>query len=236
MPLRLRPSVLTAGFVVLFAVIANLAWATAVTTTGPWFDASVSLTVYSLALVLGASLSIVLVHQAAARAAHLDASLMRLDRRIALLRAAQTSETRRSPPPDELDLDAGLAGFPDGGSRALVRLEKQGHDTLVPVPSGVAAGTRGTRTAILRELTRERIAIRESWAKVWSTAAGPILAAVGFLAIAGPMLPGSGGFAAAHYVLNTTLILFLSYGFAPLVAWTVIALAMMGSPGRRSVA
>ena len=85
---RLRPSVLTAGFAVLFAVIANLAWATAIATTGPWFDAGTGLAVYSVALVLATVLVVFLVQQATARISRLDASLVRLDRRIALLRAA----------------------------------------------------------------------------------------------------------------------------------------------------
>ncbi len=235
MSARLRPSVVTAGFTILFAVIANLAWATAITTTGPWYDETVGLVVYSVALLAGTLLAVLVVHQASARMAHLQASLARLDRRIALLRAGGRPVRRPAPRPDA-DLEDDLDASADGGVRELVRLEKEGHDTLVPVPPGPEDRFGGARTALLRQLTRERIAIREARMEVWSTAAGPVAASLVFLAIAGPMLPGSGGFAAAHYVLNTTLILFLSYGFAPLAAWSVLALGRMSSSDRRAAA
>src|SRR2546426_376907 len=44
---------------------------------------------------------------------------------------------------------------------------------------------------------------------------------------AGAMLPGSDGFAASHFQLNTGLILFLGYGWMFLVLWAVLALAML---------
>ena len=164
--------------------------------------------------------------------ARLDASLVRLDRRIALLRVSRGPPGRRSVHSDSEDPDVLRGGLADGGSPSLAQAEKEGHDALVPLLPEQRSRQGNARTELLRQLVRERIAIRESRGRVWTTAAGPLLACVAFLAIAGPMLPGSEGFAAAHYVLNTTLILFLSYGFAPLVAWSVVALGMMGSlPG-----
>lgn len=233
MAIRLRPSILTAGFGVLLAVIADLAWATAITTTGPWFTPSVSLAVYVTAIVLAAALSIVLVHEATSRVAALTASLARLDRRIALLRPARGSRGGGAAPSAGSDPEDDLNGLPSGGTRVLVRLEKEGHDALIPLPPGSGGAASTARTEVLRQLLRERLEIREARARVWSTAAGPVLASLVFLVIAGPMLPGSDGFAAAHYVLNTTLVLFLSYGLAPLVAWALLALAIMGSPAGR---
>lgn len=218
---RFPPSYLTAGFAVLFAVIAALAWATALATTGPWFDANVSLAVYATALVLATVLAVFLVQQATARVSRLDASLARLDRRIAMLRAGLSRTPFRGRGEPSVPVDA----FADGGSRLLLDAEKEGHDSLVPLP-GDSRGTAGSvRVELLRQMVRERMAIREARSRVWSAVAGPVLLSFLYLSIAGPMLAGSGGFAAAHYVLNTALILFLSYGFAPLVAWSVLSLA-----------
>ncbi len=229
---RLRPATLAAGFVLVFGVIANLAWATAITTTGPWFGASVGIAVYSVSLVLAALLAIVLVHQASARVAHLDGLLARLDRRISLLRTA-TSPVLRAAGLDDPELAIPSSEFEAGSSQGLVQLEKAGHDTLVTVAPATRSDGPGARAALLRQLVMERIAIREARADVWSAAAGPVVMALGFLAIASPMLPGADGFAAAHYVLNTTLILFLSYGMVPLVGWSILALGLVGSPGIR---
>ena len=231
MTLRLRPSILTAAFALLFALMANLAWATAITTTGPWFGPSVSLTVYSVTLVLGTLLGVVLVQQASARVARFDASLARLNRRIALLRAS-SPEAQGRPWTEDSELRLDVDGFADGGSRTLVRAEKEGHDSLVSVPEEPHAESSTARIALLRQLVRERIGVREARARTWPTVAGPVLMTMAFLAIAGPMLPAADGFASAHYVLNTTLILFLAYGFAPLVAWSLIALALLSSPDR----
>ncbi len=61
---------------------------------------------------------------------------------------------------------------------------------------------------------------------------GPVLASVIFLSIAAPMLPGSEGFAAAHDQLNTMMILFLSYGLAPLVVWSALSLVLLTRTSR----
>ncbi len=230
MAVRLRLAVMTVGFAALFVLIADLAWATAITTTGPWFSGSVSLTVYAVALVLGAALAVLVMHQATARAAELAASQIRLERRIALLRAAR-STAARAPRTGAVDpTDVALPRLEGQDSPVLVRLEREGHDALVPLPQAAQETSSGARTELLRQLLRERTAIREARSQVWTTAAGPVLTSVVYLMIAGPMLPGSEGFAAAHYVLNTTLVLFLSYGFAPLVAWSLLVLAALGSP------
>ena len=118
----------------------------------------------------------------------------------------------------------------DGGARAVLRGDKEGHDSLVRLPAESRPAAGSARTELLRQMSRERVAIRAARGQVWSAVAGPALTSILFLVIAGPMLPGSGGFAAAHYALNTTLILFLSYGIAPLVAWSALALILIGSP------
>lgn len=238
MELRLRPSLVAAAFIILFAVIANLGWATAITTTGVWFETAVSLQVYALASIVATLLAVVLVTSASRRASALETSLHRVDRRIALIRAKATPRAGRSAPVsgpvsvDELDVVETLDRLADGGTSTVLRLEREGHDTLVPVPPVSAASNASAATHLLREFVGERIALREARARAWTLVAGPIVTCLLFLGIAGPMLPGSGGFAAAHYQLNTALVLFLAYGLAPLVAWSVITLGMVGAASR----
>jgi len=243
MPFRLRPSLIAVGFAVLFAVIASLSWATALTTTGPWFDVTVCLAVYGVAIALASLLAVVLVLHASARATSLESSLRRLDRRIALLRAAPKERPPEKgvhhvtvPRDLEAELGAEFDAFAGGVAPGVLGLEREGHDTLVPLAATAQPAAPAASTEVLRLLVRERIALREARARAWTTAAGPMLMSLIFLAIAGPMLPGAAGFAATHFQLNTTLVLFLAYGFAPLVAWTVLSLGMLGSSARRGLA
>src|SRR5438094_160500 len=55
---------------------------------------------------------------------------------------------------------------------------------------------------------------------------GAVVVAIA-LAAAAAMLPGSDGFAASQYQLNTALLLFLGYGWMFLVFWAVMALSML---------
>ncbi len=81
----------------------------------------------------------------------------------------------------------------------MVRLERDGRDTLIDWPGVLRMASPRARTALLRQLVRSRIDLRETRAAVWTSVLGPVLASVIFLSIAAPMLPGSEGFAAAHY-------------------------------------
>ena len=129
-----------------------------------------------------------------------------------------------------------LAVPEDRASRLVSVLQKQGHDTLVDLPEVAPATSNMRRTGFLRELVRERIAVRETRARLWWTAFAPVLGCIVFVAIAAPMMPGSEGFAAAHYQLNTGLILFLAYGLAPLVAWSLVSLGLISGFERQPVA
>jgi low affinity Fe/Cu permease len=236
MALRLRPSIVVAVFVVLFAVIANLAWVTAVTTRGPWFSATVSLQMYSLVILVASFLAVVLVLVASTHVTAIDATLSRLDRRIAQVRSTpavvhgpvrsdSVPAVRDAPADSDPDFDI----YANGGTRVVMAAEKDGHDALVDLPEVVRSVAPSTRTDALRVLVRERIAQREARSRVRWIAFGPTFGSVVFLAIAAMMLPGSEGFAAVHYQLNTTLLLFLAYGLAPLVAWSVLTLGMLGA-------
>ncbi len=237
MEFHVRPSIVAAPFAILFAVIANLAWVTAASTSAPWFSPVVSLQVYTVSLIVATFLAVVLVLHGSSRVNALDLGVRRLDRRVALMRVASSrtvSDARRRsvPLPQELDddLDDDSDVLPKGGPSMAARVEKEGHDALVELPAIVRTASASVRTEMLRSLVRERVGLREMRAQVRAAAAGPVLASLVFLAIAGPMLPGSDGFATSHYQLNTALILFLAYGVPALVAWSVIALAIMGSP------
>lgn len=241
--MRLKPWVLTAGFGVLFAAIANLAWLTAMGTTGPWYSGAVSLQAYSVSLVVASLLALALVVTASNRAAVLDFRMLRTDGRIALLRATPVAGNPSRAHPDPVDnfdlgtdLDEEFAEMRIGGAAAMVGIEKEGHDALLEVPDLVESVPNDRRTDVLRELVRERVALREARVALWRMVAGPVLMSLVFVAAAGAMIPGSEGFAASHYQLNTTFMLFLGYGIAPLVAWAVIALGSLGADPRRSVA
>jgi len=218
-------------FGLLFLVIANLAWATALGTTGPWFGPEISQQVYATSALVATFLAVLAAFAASARIAVLDRQLSALSRRIDRLRASQavseSEATASSNPAVDIDeeLDAYLEGLEDDGTALLV--ERPGHDDLVALPTSTRGKASQERLAALRALTKERIRLRSLRASVPRFAAGPILAALVDLAIAGAMLPGSGTFAATHFQLNTALVLYLGYTLAPLVAWTVLGLAFL---------
>ena len=221
---------MNAAFAALFVIMANVAWLTAQATTGPWYNAAVSMQVYSLALGIGTAIVLVVVLVSILRVGSLDARLQRTNERIAASTAnlgadrspASAGATHEEIPEVEMELETLAAD----GRGALVA-DKAGHDSLIEVDGLVRVAPSPPRGATLRSLVRERIALRQQRAQVRGYAAGPVLVGLVFLAAAGAMLPGSNGFAATHYQLNTALVLLLSYGLAPLLAWTVIALGLL---------
>ena len=221
---------MNAAFAALFVIMANVAWLTAQATTAPWYNAAVSMQVYSLALGIGTAVVLGVVLVSIVRVGALDAKLQRTDERIAAATAspaadrspASTEARREEAPKVEMELETLAA---DGrGTRAV---ERAGHDSLIEVDGLVRVVPSRPQGSTLRALVRERIALRQQRAQVRGYAAGPVLAGLVFLVAAGAMLPGSDGFAAAHYQLNTALVLLLSYGLAPLLAWTVVALGLL---------
>ena len=118
-----------------------------------------------------------------------------------------------------------------GGGPGVVVVEKAGHDSLVEVNGVVQVAGASPRDHALRALDHERIALRQRRAEVRGFAAGPVVLGLLYLAAAGAMLPGSNGFAATHYQLNTALVLLLSYGFAPFLGWTTVALGLVHRRG-----
>src|SRR2546422_5555180 len=84
-----------------------------------------------------------------------------------------------------------------------------------------------TRKELMKALLIERARVEAAREAAAPSIAGPIIVALLFASAAGAMLPGSDGFAASHFQLNTGLILFLGYGWMFLVLWAVLALAML---------
>lgn len=220
---RQRLILATLAFVGAFAIIAQLAWTTALDTTGPWFSADVSRQIYSTTMIAAVIVLVTLAALASSHVAAVAREARSLDLRLALLRAGGASGTGPGIDIDR-DIDETLDEILGGGSEPaapVVTVEREAHETLVTV----ATTEKPPRhDIVLREIARARVGLQKAAARIWSAVTGPIAGAGVFLGIAGAMLPGSEGFAATHYVLNTALILFLGYGWTLLAAWTAVGL------------
>lgn len=216
----------TLVFVAAFGIIANLAWATAAPTTGPWFSPAVSNSVYSTTLLAGTILVVALAALASGHAALGAREIRALELRIGILKGGAPSSGSGIDIDRDIEdtLDEIAAAVPEGGPLTpVISLERDAHDTLVSVTTESKASRQ---EVLLRELTRARAAVYHAGKRVWSAVVGPIVMGGLFLGIAGVMLPGTEGFAEYHYVLNSTLILFLAYGWPFLVAWTAVSFAL----------
>src|SRR5207249_981670 len=99
---------------------------------------------------------------------------------------------------------------------------------VVAIALATAALTAArTRKELLKALLVERARVEVARTAAAPSVAGPIAIALVFAFAAGAMLPGSDGFAASQFQLNTALLLFLGYGWMFLVFWAVLALSML---------
>lgn len=230
---RAYPFALTLVFGGAFVVLACLASLTALSTASPWFPPGISGLMYASTLV-AASLGTLVV--ALLVATHLGADAARWPfgwRGIEALRP-RSIEIEFGPNREGLstaslrpeDLDRifedlrGLAAAPP------VSVRRADDVQIVEVPVAPEEdATRIARDALYRAVARRGLMVRR--AKVWPTLVGPMALLLAFVAIGGAMLPGSGEFAAAHFHLNTALILFLGYGWPFLVAWTTLGVASL---------
>ena len=221
---------MTSAFVVYLAIVANLAWATALDTSTPWYSPAISVQAYSVAFLAGTVLAIFLCAFATQRASALAAELRSLNLGIVHLFTTGESDglvsTRGSDRGASADpsIQALVATLPrtmpaedwspvGSYARTLELLESSS-------PTAVA-----DRSILIRQLLRERRVLRDAIGDIWRVVAGPVILGVAFTAIAGPMLPGSAEFAQTNFQLNTALILFLMYGFSGLLAWALVAIA-----------
>jgi hypothetical protein len=234
-----RVFVLHVGFAGALAVIGMLAGTTALGTSGRWFSPEVSTAVYAASLIGATILASVLVATAAGLRARLDDSLRSLELRLASLPEAidlpkdreATKEDLSAIPPSDEEVDDLLTVLqtapPDSG---IAELQVTG--TLVEVSTALTAAR--TRRELLKAVVRQRTEVLAARRRIAPAIAGPIVACLAFAAIAGPMLPGVEAFASANFQLNTAAVLFLSYGWAVLVAWALAAIARLQAGPRRS--
>lgn len=235
--MHLRNAVVTVLFGVTSALIANLAWATAVGTSGPWFSPTVSLQVYTITLLSATIVALGLSTVTAGRVAYLDELLHEWEVRIAAVQGgakpwgkSAVTEAHAKERATDGGFDEVFDETPRAESGTVVGLERIGQGSIVGVPDVVEATGAGAKAEALQDLVEQRHALQAARARAWFVVAGPIILSIVFVAIAGPMLPGSERFAEQNFRLNTTLILFLGYGWAVLVAWSVAALAMLYRP------
>ena len=189
--------------------------------------------VYFATLIAATLMVFGLAAIASMQAAFASRDLRALDLRIAILRGSGVGSGIAGIDIDQ-DIEETLDTImgppePDGPS-TLVAVTRDGHDSLVPVPASVA---HGRAEVVLKELSRARTLLVHASERVWGAVTGPIVTGGAFLGIAGAMLPGSDGFAAVHFQLNTTVILFLGYGWPFLVAWAVSGLALARGQNQR---
>jgi hypothetical protein len=225
----------TLVFVGAFLIVAQLAWNTAESTTGPWFSSAVSRDVYSTTMIGSTLLVAALAALASAHSGAASREARNLDLRLAILRGGGLATTSGGIDIDQdiedtLDqiLGAPPSELPPPPPPPVVTVEKEAHDTLISVTTEatvIRPEVVPRQDHALREVARARAALQGAGARIWTAVAGPMAAAIGFLGMAGAMLPGAEGFAETHFVLNTAVILFLAYGWTLLAGWAAFGLA-----------
>lgn len=239
--MRLVAFVGSVVFALAIAVIANLAWATGLGTSAPWFSSAVSGQTYGVTLLVGSIVAISLAITATGRAAQFDEALRALNLRIEALRDAAgvvtPGDMEEDPLPDGVPdrIDAVLDDLQSYAASPVVEVGQAHPNTVVRVPEESTGVQDRPHAGLYRELRAQRARIRAARGQIWAIVAGPIAAATVFIGLAGAMLPGSEGFAAANFRVNTALVLFLGYSLALLVAWAVFSLAMVQPKAPRAV-
>lgn len=241
--LRVRAFVVTVLFTILMVVIGNLAWVTASETTRPWFSSTVLTSTFSISLLASVVVAIGLSAVAMHRASQLDDTIRSLGLRIASLRggvhAAQApvvGDHESAPASADEEVASILDELEGYSSEPLVEVEGSEPGGLAGLPATAQAEGRSARASLLKELWAHKSAARTARSQVWTSVAGPLVASILFIAIAGAMLPGAEGFAETNFKLATTLTLILGYGWPFLMAWAVVSIAMMPSGRDRSSA
>lgn len=222
---RTRVIAATLLFLGAFAIVAQLAWVTAEDTSGPWFSPAISRDVYSTTMIAATILVAVLAALASGQAAAVGREDRALDLRLGILRGSGVIASSSGGVDVDRDIEETLDEILEGVGdpmAPLVTVDRQGHDTLI----SVATEARGLRQdVVLREVARARASLHRASQRIWTGVAGPVAAGIAFLGIAGAMLPGAEGFAEAHFVLNTALILFIGYGWPLLAGWSAVGLS-----------
>src|SRR3989441_5149987 len=230
-----RTLLIHSAFTAVFAVMAVFAIATASGTTSAWFTPAVSSQAYAASLIGAVVVAIALATAAVGHLGRLEDARRGIALRIAGMPEAGllplgeatlvTAEAIKMMPPSDEEVDDLLTALATPVPGAPPGMEIEITGTLVEVSAALTAAR--TRKELMKALLIERARVEEAREAAAPSIAGPIIVALLFASAAGAMLPGSDGFAASHFQLNTGLILFLGYGWMFLVLWAVLALAML---------
>ncbi len=237
--MSVRSASATFVFVVLVGFVAILARAAAATTNAPWFPAPITTQVYSVTLIASLMLALFVVALASLRAAHLDELVLTMELRLSTLarvtgidprivpdspRAAQRRDANAIE--DALDPIIGPDDFP-------LSTRRSSHDTLIEVPRVETAVGTASVADVQRDFAARYRAIQTARGRVWSSIAAPLSLSLVFVGISAIMLPGSDGFAQTNFQLNTAFVLFLSYAWWLLLAWSMYAIAALPGGSRK---
>ena len=219
-----RPRTLSIVFGLYFLIVLVGMGSFAVSLKSLWYGPDLSRWVY-LAYLLTGSLFVVGIGLMAM------ASQRSLETRIALLEASQAHEPAppaepafgpseipppRPDPPKEgeavdRDIDELLLSLQEMEDTASSAVEEP---RMAPAVARQDS-RRGAATAVSAELTR----LRSARKSVGRYIAGPALASVAIVAVAGAMLPGSDGLLQTFYQLNVFFILTIAYSLGGLAAY-----------------
>lgn len=118
----------------------------------------------------------------------------------------------------------------------------QVHDAELAAAEAVALLDTGNYTAAFDRAARARetfetklstVPARMDWTPGSSSFAGfigPSIAAAAYVGIAAMLLPGVGGFLEINFVLNTSVILFISYGWLGLILYALVSIFAVSRP------
>jgi len=217
-------AVVTVAFAAALVAIEDLAWATAIATSGPWYSPAVSSQTYVVTAIASTVLVIGMAIAASLHIASIGHEVAELDQRIAVIRGSARAEMQSSAASAATDRDV-----EDELDDILGAMERDVALVEVRPPPAVvvpAAATMQEARSLLRELVSERLEVRRGVSGVRWAIAPPIAAAIIFGAIASAMLPAAETFALQNYKLNTAFLLFLAYGWPVMLAWAVTAIAV----------
>ncbi|MCI4371669.1 MAG: hypothetical protein L3J78_03370, partial [Thermoplasmata archaeon] len=150
-----RTWIVTIVFGVIFVAIANLAWDTAIATTGPWFTPGVTLQTYSITLIGALLLAFGVAAVAANRVGHYDSLLRSFDMRISAVKALAASRAKASGKdagePRTVDQEINeVLGDLEGVASDSVRSETGHADSLVQLDEILRLSDSRTQTVVLR--------------------------------------------------------------------------------------
>lgn len=227
-----RSTSITFSFAVVFLLIAILARATALTTQGPWFSPSVSAQFYAVTLLAGTLLAFGLAALASHRTSQLDTSLRAADWEVEMLDRIAASgtgggEDSNPLPGGSSELDALLGQLETVEAGGTTATGKVGHDSIIEVSRVHQRASVVGKQELRQSLVKQRESIRFARDRVWPSVIGPVSLAIFFVAVSGSMLPGAEVFLVDQFQLNTMLVLTLAYSWWLLVAWAVLAVALL---------